>query len=124
MHFLSFKVIDTRNVWHLGYVQLPNRRDEKVRLEDVVWIELAVFAAFDADIDFPFIRCFVPASSRDGGVESDVLEEGVFLRDADEVLLLLLATVRERVKGDSGGSTRISSWPGYNRDQSGFCSNE
>lgn len=121
MDDLALEVLQTFDVGITWLVQLTNSRDKKVTLDRVARAELGVFASRDLDVDFPTRLGIVPRRSFDGRVETDVLVELVLIRYIAQIFLI---DISQRSKPRIGSLTRISSWPGYSRVQSGFCSNE
>ena len=87
MHQLALVRIETFNTGEFRLVQLANGTDEEVGFHGILRAKLSVFAAFDADVDVPFLGCVVPVRGFDGAVEADIAVEFVFLGDANEVAL-------------------------------------
>ena len=87
MHLLSLVFIDAGYFWVCWYVKLSNRGDQVIRCDCVHRMTFSFFTTEHSHIRIPFGRSIVPTGVFCHRTETDVLEEVVFLRGTDQVVL-------------------------------------
>jgi hypothetical protein len=89
MHHFSTELLQSRDIWFSGKVQLSNSRYEEVCAQDIGMCELVVFVARNFGADFPFFLFLAPSRLCDLGIETDILVKPIFLSNVSEICLLI-----------------------------------
>lgn len=87
MHHLAVEFVQAGNVGLARKIQLADRGDQEIRVEDIGVTELTILLPRNLNRDFPFRLFVVPSRFFNCRVESDVLVETVLLGDANEICL-------------------------------------
>lgn len=122
VHEFALVILDARDIGIFGQIQLADGGDQKVGSHGIAFLKFGVLSTGNLDGGLPALFGIVPVRLLDLGVETDVSVQVVFLGDSDEVALLKTRLSARVVLIEVSTRTRSSSWPGYNLDQSGFCS--
>ena len=73
MHHFPTEIVQPRDIWFSGKVQLSNSRDEEIRAQDIGTCELVVLVARNFGADFPFFLFIAPSRLCDLGIETNIL---------------------------------------------------
>jgi hypothetical protein len=97
MHHLALEFLQSGDIGLARKIQLADRGDQELRVDDIGVGELAIFVPRDLNRDFPFRLFVIPARFFDCRVESDVLVETVLLGYANEICLKMGESISPRI---------------------------